>query len=658
MTSPRRAILVTTVLAAAAAAAYPTAAGAYIGPTRVIDGPDGAVVGSVGGAIAQDGTGGVVWRRLDGGRPHVFASLLRGGTFSAPQRVDAGVPYDASQPRIAASNGGRLTVSWITEYGRSDRLYAAVLAPGGRLFAAPQVVDFAAGDGDLAQVSLAANRAGQALLAFRATLFAPGTGGVPDGYVGAEYRLARLVGGRWSKLGVLANRNPAVPVRAPAPGNGPQVDVDDAGNGVVAFQEPDDESIDRIWLRRVTGTRVSRPLVASPTTIDARPLRGGPDVFSVDVAADGSAAIALRQQPGSQSPLRGPRTFVTTLPPAKDANALVPVGPTFADGAGDGPPVPDTLSVATAAGSYLLAASSGTAAALTRGSGGAQPQPSALPTGGIAPAAVVGAADLDRSIVAWRTDVGGGQATIVQSDGSQSTTQAIGAAPGGPINELSLSTSRRGDGLATLDQGPDGAREVAAAIVDAPPADFAVSVPDRWQSASTVTLDWTAAPEAFGPVTYTVAVDGRTIARTQRTEVRVSSRVVRDGRHALTVTTRDPAGQAGPPAAGQLQVDRTAPTAAVAVAARIATVTVSDRPARGATASSGVPDQATRVDWGDGGPVGRSGPTATHQYARPGLYRLLIRSIDGAGNAYRRRATVTVAAPRTTSTKSRSATVR
>ena len=81
--------------------------------------------------MAEDGSGGLVYRKRVEGRAHVFAAQYVGQRWRAPQRVDVGQAFDSSWPRIGAGNGGRLVVTWVQEFGvKSDRMFSASLDPG------------------------------------------------------------------------------------------------------------------------------------------------------------------------------------------------------------------------------------------------------------------------------------------------------------------------------------------------------------------------------------------------------------------------------------------------------------------------------------------------------------------------------------------------
>ena len=73
-----------------------SAAGAsVVAPPVVIDGPSTAVLSVGGVALAGDGSGGVVYTKLVGGVPHVFASLESAGAWTPTVQADA--PADSSE---------------------------------------------------------------------------------------------------------------------------------------------------------------------------------------------------------------------------------------------------------------------------------------------------------------------------------------------------------------------------------------------------------------------------------------------------------------------------------------------------------------------------------------------------------------------------------
>lgn len=254
----------------------PSSAGALITPAQAIDGPSPEIVDLGGVAMAPDGSGGLVYRKRVDGRSHIFVSRLVEGVWTAGRRVDAGQRFDSSWPVIGAGDGGRLVVTWVQEFGsNSDRLYYATLDPGASRFQGPLVLDGNVGEATSTFPSLAMNGSGQAYLAYRAPTGTGTNPGFPPGYVDFDVRVARFDGAFWSVLGTLADRNPAAPVRPSTAANAPRAGIDVSGTGIVAFQEPDDELIDRIWARRIFGQTLGIPLLVSPQTWGGKPLRGG-----------------------------------------------------------------------------------------------------------------------------------------------------------------------------------------------------------------------------------------------------------------------------------------------------------------------------------------------------------------------------------------------
>src|SRR4051794_32339338 len=217
--------------------------------------------------MAPDGTGGVVYRKRVDGRTHIFASQFDGKSWRAPQRVDSGQPFDSSWPAIGAGNGGRLVVAWVQEFGpSSDRLYSAGLDPGATRFQAPVPVDLNVGESTGTYPSLAMNAGGAAVIAYL-VMQAP-TSAEPPGYARGELRVARYDGTYWSGVGFPLNRNVQAPLRLPVAGASPRVAIDATGNGILAWQEPDDQFIDRIWARRLFGANAGIATQVSPGTFN------------------------------------------------------------------------------------------------------------------------------------------------------------------------------------------------------------------------------------------------------------------------------------------------------------------------------------------------------------------------------------------------------
>ena len=117
------------------------------------------------------------------------------------------------------------------------------------------------------------NRGGAAYIAYRVLVRepAPQDPNAPPGYFGGEVRVARYNGWLWSALGAAGGPQPerARSPRRP-PRTRPKVGIDVSGNGIVAFHEPDDDFVDRVWARRIFGSTFGIPLIVSPQQFGGR----------------------------------------------------------------------------------------------------------------------------------------------------------------------------------------------------------------------------------------------------------------------------------------------------------------------------------------------------------------------------------------------------
>jgi hypothetical protein len=196
----------------------------------------------------------------------------------------------------------------------------------------------------------------------------------------------------------------------------------------------------------------------------------------------------------------------------------------------------------------------------------------------------------------------------------------------GPVDEPQLAGSGRGDALIAFRQGPPGRAQVMAAVAKGPPGDFEAVTPVGWTRAAHVQLTWSAAPEAFGTTSYDVLIDGRTVQRGLRgLATRLDPRGLGDGVHSVQVLATDGLGQQTMTSVAKLKVDADPPTASVRrLRGGRVRVRVFDR-------GSGAVARTARIAFGDGTDVARR-LRATHRYARPGVYRIVIGCADRVGN--------------------------
>jgi len=621
----------TAVLAGLILLAVPASAPAVISDVHPIDGPGADVLAVGGAAMSEDGSGGVVYLKRVGGRAHVFAAQLRDGRFGSTQRVDVGQSFDSSWPRIGAGDGGRLVVTWVQEFGAgSDRMFSAALDPGATGFQRPVPVDFNVGEATATHPSLAMARGGQAYLTYRVVTDTSSAN--PPGYLGADVKVARYSGQLWSQLGSLADRNPSVPVRIPTEANSPKVGIDVQGQGVVAFQEPGDDFVDRVWARRLFGQTMGIPPMVSPAAFAGAPLRGPADALSLDVAGFGQGAVAFRQQPGQGGRLMATRIFVNQIADIFTEGSGRFGGARPVDGSARAAPGPPSVAV-TPKTTFLSGFGSSSASLLAAGGEDAIRPIERLDGGGssVVGDPLVDLAETGAAVAAWKQLRSGSGAVMVQerrADGVPETASAS-APRGGLVNGMRLAGSGRGDAIVAFHQGGASFGQLAAVVVDAPPSDFFILLPDGWQRKRRVPISWDPSFNAVSPVSYTVSVDDEPVkegVRGRRASLRPSQLV--NGVHTVQIFAVDGAGQETGSQTGRIKVDRTPPRARIRVRGRSVSVRMTDGAKR---RTSGLRRASTRISFGDGRRRARVS-RVRHAYRRGGRYRIVIRARDRGGN--------------------------
>lgn len=635
--------------AAVALLLAPAGASAIVFDVQPLDGPSSAVLDVADAAMAEDGSAGIVYLKQVDGRAHVFAAQFREGVWRAPQRVDVGQAFDSSWARIGAGDGGRLLVTWVQEFGtESDRMYSATLDPGANGFQPPVPVDLNVGEASATYPDLAMNRGGQAYLTYRVvTDLSPAN---PAGYIGADTRVARYNGRLWSVLGTPVDRNQALPVRQPTADNAPEVGIDIQGQGVVAWQEPDDEFVDRVWVRRLFGSSVSIPILATPASWEGAPLRGPADAFSLDVAGFGQTAVAFRQQPGAASKLSAPRLMVNEMPDVFSESARKFAGALLADGGGGAGLGQPSVGV-DPRGLHLLAFADGAGTLAGGGDEFEAGAPRRLDGGGssVPGSPLVDLAETGAGVVAWIEQRGASGLVSVQerrADGVDEATD-LSAPRGGAVGRLVLGGSGLGDAVLAWKQGSGANAQIAATIVDAPPDPFLVLLPSGWQRQPKLRIAWDHSPNAIGGVRYSVSVDDEPVREGLRgLRATLKRGDVANGRHRIQIYATDTVGQETGSRVGHLLVDRRPPRVTLRQRGRRLSVVVGDgRKGQASTLRKG----SVKVAFGERGSARASAgaasssrkpkkkdkiPTATvgHVYSAPGRYRVTVTARDKAGN--------------------------
>lgn len=614
---------------------------AVVLPAVTIDGPSEDIVGFGGIAMAEDGTGGLVYLKRVDGVVHVFVSRYLEGHWLAPIRVDGAQPFAASWPRIGAANGGELVVVWATPFATEherpvDELLGSTLGPGASSFGPAILIDPDIRDGTGTSPDLAMSSTGQADVVYRVVnnglqtvlpLLRPGD-------VIEDVRVAHFNGDRWSRLGAI-NRNAGISMRPPTSQNAPQLAIGPTGNGVVVWQEPDIEGVARIWARRLFGSSLDYVMPVSASTLEGKPIGDDADAPSVAISKLGQAEVAYRQGVGPGSPLPGPRIFLNTLPDGESASgaqfagaAVVDAAVTGGTSATLGAPSIDIddkqdmrlLYDANGSPRVIEGNDRGLSGALSLGPpfAGAETDSASVmnPAGG--------------GVSAWSSaNAQGSPAVAVREDFPEGAAQTalVSGGAGGEVGELSVGRSGLGDGLVGFRQGPVGNAAIVATQVTTPPAQFILSVPNGWVRPAKAVVSWLEATSANGPLSYRVALDGRLQPTPPGAHsLLLSTRGLATGSHKVQVLATDIDGQATLTPPSTIRIDGQPPTVQVTRTSAGHGVTVRIR-----DSGSGVDKAAVSVSFGDGHRAGKRA-LLRHRYANAGIYTIVAHVRDRLGN--------------------------
>jgi hypothetical protein len=628
------------VLAIVVFAGPVSGARAVILPAVTIDGPS-ELTGAFGGvAMAEDGTGGVVYLKRVEGVDHVFVSRFVEGRWLAPTRVDTEEPFAASWPRIGAANGGELVVVWATPFATVsgkpvDELLGSTLGPGASLFGPAMIVDPDIRFGTGASPDLAMSSTGQADVVYRVVNENSRT--VPllqPADVVEQVRVAHFNSQTWSRLGAI-NRNSGVSMRPPTQFNAPQIAIGPTGNGVVVWQEPDIGGVARIWARRLFGKTLDFVLPVSAASYSGAGIGTDADAPSVAISRLGQAEVAYRQSVGPGSPLPGPRIFLNTLPDGESADGSQFAGASIVDSAVSGGAAaaigPPNIDIDEKQDLRVLYDSNATPRVIEGNDRGLSATLSLGPVfagSELSSASVMNPAG--GGVSAWSSaDAKGSSAVAVREDFPEGAVQTalVSGGAGGPVAELAVARSGLGDGLVAFRQGPLGQAAIVVTQVSAPPAQFVVSVPITWVKPSAAQLSWQPAQSAETPLRYQVVLDGRPIPTAPSAmQMHISPRGLGDGSHRVQVLATDANGQATLTPPASLKVDGRPPSIIVrrSRSGRAVMVRIRD-------SASGVDAHATTVRFGDG-TRGRGHASFHHRYRRGGVYQITALVRDKVGN--------------------------
>jgi hypothetical protein len=621
---PRTSVRLTALASLALALAWTAPAAADFFPGETLDGPSGDVVGVGDVDVARDGTGAVVWVKKDGGTSHIFLSRLVDGVFRGPERVDAGLDAAASQPVVAASDGGRLAIAFVS----GGTLFATVLRNSGEGFSTLQAL---ANGATNPSIDMSIN--GAAYVSFT------GPGGS-----NLDVRAAHL-DREATSFNVLDSSLDVDPSRAAGDGAAKRsrVVVAADGTGLVTWGEDGGDGRTHVMARRVFGLNVSS--LPQDITLDSLNGKPGGDADSpdVDIEDDSSFAWVVFRQTFAE----GPATL-TSGPTARSRTvARRLVGSQF-----EAPVAIDGLPAGVTEGADspridLNGTGQGLAVSATQAShqvfssalnldifGDPQQVTTAANTATAMPLPTV--SQSGDGVVAWLQAGAPTQATVVHGrqvfDGIPSTEAELSdPGLGGVDGSLGFDSSadRAGDTVVAFVQGSGDDRRIMAATYDRPPTAFVGTTTSKPRAASPV-LKWGGTLELWG-LTYRVEVDGIAVGTSTTNSLKIPKQ--KGGLHRWRVVAIDRHGQQTPSTTRILRIDGGAPRLKVSIAGRKRhgsairiVVRASDRKGKYATGMKG-----TRIDFGDRSKA--SGQRrAVHVYRQPGTYTLVVTATDKAGN--------------------------
>ena len=464
------------LLATLASLVLPAAAGAAT-PVRFfagtpVDGPS-ADIQSLGDLdVARDGTGALTYVKRVGGVDHVFVSRLVNGAFQAPEQVDAGLAGAGAQPVVAASDGGRLVVAFVSGGG----IFTAVRPAGAPGFAALQPIAAAGSD---PAVEMSIN--GVAYLAYSAA---------------GDLQAARLERNATSFNGLPGplDINPAA--TAGTDTGRPKVAVAADGVATVVWGESGN-----VYARRLFELRPSTAPQDVGEGADA------PDISSED---DSSYAWVVFRQGGAVARRLVGSQFDPPVPIESAEGADAPrvaingrgVGYAGVGGAGSlnayGAVLKDDL--------FNPAVMIGASVA------------------GAVPAAVPAAAESGDGLVAYQQGDASGARSIharpydyvaasraVTPPGPDATLSDPALGPTDAARGLEAAADRAGDIAVAFVQGDGDTRRIVAGSYDRAPGAFRASTTTKWRKFARPPLKWGTAFELWGPLTYQVQIDGQPV---------------------------------------------------------------------------------------------------------------------------------------------------
>jgi hypothetical protein len=597
----RRTSLTLSLLTAVLAGAPAVAQAAFF-PGEQVDGPSPDILSVEDVDVARDGGGALLYRKLDGGVPHLFMSQLTDGALATPARFDAGIGPATQQAVLTTANDGRMAVAWVAE----GQLWTSVRPRNAQQFTAPRLLTDNASN---PAIDMSIN--GATYLSFTQ---------------GGDVKVAR------------ANRDDpaftvlAAPVdvnQAADAGTGPRkrsrVAVAGDGTAVVVWGEDGTDGRTHVYSRRIFEQRLSvAPQDLTLTDFGGRPA-GPADAPEIDIEDDSSyAQVVFRQTFNDGGPsraimrrLRGSQYEEAV---AVDAGAAGGGGRVDLTGRGEGL-IATQLVSGEVIGSTLFNNAVNFSTRFDTGASGVNSQP--VPVIGENEDGTIAWINADRTVRARENDsverpVLTGEAVL--------SNPAFG--PVDPARGFDASGTRAADAVVAFIQGEGAERRIVAGYND--------RVPGRPMGSNTQrvrrfeTFRWSPGINVLGAPTYRILLDGRPIGETRETSLTPAPGTVPEGEHTWQIVVIDRRGQQQVSRTRRLRIDNTPPTIRATFRRRGRVLTVIPR--------AGDPDGAQpsgvnriQIDFGNGRRQIVRG-RFTYRYPRGGSYRVRVRVLDRAGN--------------------------
>jgi len=579
-----------------------------------IDGPSPDIVSLGDVDLARDGTGALAYVRRADGIDHIFLARFEEGVFQPAQRIDGSLAPAGSQPVVAAADGGRLVVAFVS----GGTVYGVVRAAAGQAFSEPAAL----GPGKDPSVDLSLN--GTAFASFSSA---------------GDVRVARL-DRRTNAWGMLPGPADVDPARDAGSGSArPRVAVSADGIGVVTWGEAG-----RVFARKMFGAAFSTaPQDLTPADVAGRATALS-ELPEIDAEDDSSYAwVTFRQRfaDGGDVRILASRQRGTSFDPAV---AIDPGGEAVGDPQFD--MTGRGVGLATTAGAVSGQAM---AAILDRdvfAPGMRLFTPSLLPVS-VAPAVSENNDGLVAAVLGAPGEAPHVRVRPYETDGPVGRERDVSRPELGPVDAtrgFDAAADRAGGFVVAWVQGAPAGRQIVAAYDDRPPLRFVGYSYQRCCHSALPRLTWQRAFNLWGSPRYQVLVNGKSVGETTDTALQLSVPLT-GPTHRWQVRAIDPRGQFRRSRSRLLRVDDIRPRLSVRYrrAQRIVTLSVRARdPDRGGHRVSGM--RRITVAWGDASVAARGvfALRSTHRYRRNGTYSLQITALDKAGNETIDRRTVRI----------------